>query len=216
MSEALIASLNQRISALEAEKANLQTALKQARGERKTAIERANGLDAQVATLTTERDTALKAASAAPDDLKKQVSNLQGQLSQRDHRDAFRSAARKAGVKESSVDDLYNLSGLKPGESPADPEHFADFLTAQKEARSWAFDGDSQSQGNGQPAGNGQSAAKIQLQPTTAPAGSGRGVPDRSSSMLKVSAANLADGLWMQANQTAVATASREGRLVVE
>lgn len=217
MSDALIASLNQRINELTGQLTNLKAALKQERGDRRAAAEERDTLRAQVATLTTERDTALSAAKAAPDDLRKQIADLQGQIAQRDHRDAFRAAARAAKVKDAALDDLYNLSGLKPGEAPPKAEDFAEFLAAQKEARSWAFDTeDSPGQGNGptlgQPAGG---PPPIRLAPAAPPPGAGRGVPDHSSSKLRVTADQLGDGAWMQANQDAVTRASAEGRLEI-
>lgn len=217
MSEALIASLNGRITELTNQLTNIKAALKEERSARKSAAEERDTLKAQVGTLTTERDTALQAAKAAPDDLRKQIADLQGQLAQRDHRDAFRKAAESAGVSKQAVDDLYSLSGLKPGETPADPAGFAEFLAAQKEARPWAFDGESPSpQGNGassgQPAGGSQG---IKLAPAPAPAGAGRGVPDHSSSKFRVTRDQLADGLWMQANQDAMDRAAVEGRLEI-
>jgi hypothetical protein len=217
MSEALIASLNQRINELTGQNSNLKAALKEERSARKSAAEKLAEAEKAVGTLTTERDTALSAAKAAPDDLRKQITDLQGQLAQRDHRDAFRAAARDAGVSGKAIDDLYSLSGLKPGETPADPAGFAEFLAAQKEVRPWAFDGESPSpQGNGattgQPAGGSQG---IKLAPAPAPAGAGRGVPDHSSSKFRVTRDQLADGLWMQANQDAMDKAAVEGRLEI-
>lgn len=78
-------------------------------------------------------------ASTTPDEKDATIADLRGQIASRDHKDAFRKAAGEAGVKPGSVDDLYSLSGLKPGEGEAKAEDFAGFLASAKEGRSWAF-----------------------------------------------------------------------------
>lgn len=215
MSEALIASLNQRITALEGEKANLKAALKEARNETKTIKAEFEKLNAEANELLGEYEQLEQQANAAPDELQSRIAELQGQLATRDHRDAFRAKAKELGVKDKAVDDLYNLSGLKPGDGPVEPESFAEFLTAQKEVRGWAFE-ESQPQGNGASAGQGAGGSQgVRLTAVSPPPGAGRGVSDASSSKIRVSADQLADGLWMQANQEVVAKASAEGRLEI-
>lgn len=215
MSDALISSQNQRINDLQGENSNLKAALKEARKEKGRVAEERDALRKQAETLTTERDTAMAAAKAAPDDLRRQIAGLQGQLASRDHKDVFRAAAREAGVSEKNVADLYNLSGLKPGDGAADPQVIADFLAAQKEARPWAFDNEGPPPlGQGAPGGDAGSQS-IRLAPATAPVGGGRGAPDHSSAKFRVTADQLGDGTWMHTNHEAVARASADGRLEI-
>ncbi len=198
------------------DKAKLNIALREARGEAKAAKAEVETMASQVKTLAAERDTLATTAKAGPEDLLKQVAELKGQLSTRDHRDAFRQAASAAGVAPAAMDDLYSLSGLKPGDAPAKPEDFSAYFTEAKNARPWAFTGESASAGS-QTATPNQGAASqgLGLVPTVPPPGSGRGASDRSSVAYQVRRSDLGNGLWMQANQSEVSKASAEGRLVV-
>lgn len=132
--------LNQRLAALEREKAQLQAALRQARLERRAAVEERDGLRAEVRKLEADRDGWKEKAEAAPSDYQKQVAELEGKIRDRDYRDGFRSEAIKAGVRPEAVDDLYQLSGLTPPpDGELDPAKLAEFLSAAKSSRGWAF-----------------------------------------------------------------------------
>lgn len=214
MSDALISSLNARISELDQKNANLNSALK---AERKGVAAIKGELDtlkAQVGTLTTERDQWQAKATAAPDDLTKEIGDLRGQLSQRDHRDAFKQAAAKAGVAPDRVDDLYGLSGLKPGDQPATPEDFADYLATAKESRPWAFGGASPSGGStGDEGGNPFAAQAIKLGAQPPVPGGGRGASDHSSGLFTVRRADAKDVGWMRDNGAKLGEAAAKGTL---
>lgn len=215
MSDALIASLNQRIAELTNNKAKLNSALREARSEAKTAKESAESASKQLATLASERDTLAAQASAGPEDLLKQVAELKGQIAARDHRDGFKAAAVAAGVAPSALDDLYALSGMKPGDDPAKPEDFVAYLTEAKTARPWAFTGEAPSSSGQTQAGTAGTQGTLALAATQPPPGAGRGAPDHSSTAFKVRKSDLSNGSWMAAHQADVAKASAEGRLVV-
>lgn len=215
MSDALIASLNQRIAELANSKAKLNSALKEARAEAKAAKESAEAASKQLATLTSERDTLAAQAATGPEDLTRQITDLKAQIASRDHKDGFKAAAVAAGVAPTALDDLYALSGLKPGDDPVQPETFAAYLTEARTARPWAFTGETPSASGQTPAGTAGTQGTLALAATPPPPGAGRGAPDHSSTSYRVRKADLANGSWMSQHQADVAKASAEGRLVI-
>lgn len=215
MSEALIASLNARVTELTSQNANLNAALKEARRERKAADDGKAELKAQADKLAAERDELKTKLESAPNELRGKIVELESAIKARDHKDAFKAAAIEAGVSAKAVDDLYALSGLKPGDGPVDPAEFAEALATAKEARPWAFDGEQQSPSQGQGAPPQGGSQSIRLAAVPPPSGGGRGASDLPSTKFRVTSADLADGAWMQANQESVAKASAEGRLEV-
>jgi hypothetical protein len=215
VSDALITSLQANIADLTTSKAKLHAALKQARAEAKEAKDSAAAAAAQLAAMSSERDTLAARAASGPEDLLKQVAELKGQIAARDHRDGFKAAAMAAGVSPTAMDDLYALSGLKPGDDPAKPEDFVAYLTEAKTARPWAFTGESPSASGQTQAGTAGSQGTLALAATQPPPGAGRGAPDHSSTAFKVRKSDLSNGAWMSQHQADVARASAEGRLVI-
>lgn len=216
MSDQLIASLNQRVSELTSQNAQLNAALKQERGQRKALRTDLEQLQGQVTTLTTERDGWKQKAEAAPGEQSQRVADLEGQLRQRDHRDGFREAALAAGVKPEAVGDLYQLLELKPGDAPPKPEDFAEPLKTARAARGWAFgdtpaaDGShSATAANGTANGNGTQGA-VKVAATDPPPGAGRSASDTSSARVQYRLGDVAKPGWMQANPT-LAKAIAEG-----
>lgn len=217
MSDTLIASLNQRVSELTQQNANLTAAVRETRRELKASKETAETLKGQLKAAATERETWKGKAEAAPTEQARRVAELEGQLRTRDHRDGFRAAALKAGVKPDAVADLYQLSGLKPPEQgDIDPAGFAGFLDGAKAARSWAFganeDPDAGGSSGGAPGGTTQADRKPPLQGGQ---GGGRGALDTSASnRFVVRSADLADADWVQSNWSRYTRALQEGAVV--
>lgn len=209
MSEALIASLNNRISQLETDKAQLGQALKQSRGEAKAAKAERDQLATSARDLTAERDRLKAAADAGPADLQARIAGLEGEIAGRDHRDSFRDAALASGVKPEAVGDLYSLSGLKPGDAAPKPEDFAGFLSSAKEGRPWAF-GEAPA-----PAVEGGPPSPVTLAKTPAPAGGGRGASDTTSGLFTVRRSDMTPA-WMQTNQSKLAEHAEAGTLRVQ
>jgi outer membrane murein-binding lipoprotein Lpp len=223
MSETLINSLNSRVSELTTQVAQLNAALKQERGEKKTLrtdLEKAQG---QVTSLTTERDTWKQKAESAPGEQSQRITDLEGQLRQRDHRDGFREAALAAGVKPEAVGDLYQLLGVKPGDTAPKPEDFAEPLKAARTARAWAFgeapaaDGSTSAtnaNGNGNANANGNGTqGSVEVPATPPPPGAGRSASDTTSTRVQYRMSDVAKPGWAQANP-ALQKALAEGNAV--
>lgn len=215
MSDQLIASLNQRVSELTSQNASLNAALKQERGKRQAIRTDLEKLQAQVTTLTTERDKWKATAESVPGEQSQRVADLEGQLRQRDHRDGFRAAALAAGVKSEAVDDLYALSGLKPGDAAPKPEDFTEALTTAKAARAWAFGEPPAADGSTSVAdANGTGAqGNLTVNGTPPPPGAGRSASDASPTRVQYRLSDVAKPGWAQTNPT-LKTALADGTAV--
>lgn len=208
MSEALIASLNTRVSDLQQQAANLKAALKEARGERSAAVAERDTLRAELAKLATERDDWKGKAEAAPSQTAETIAKLQQQLRTRDHRDAFRARAASAGVRPEAVDDLYALSGLAPPESgDVTPESFDEYLGAAKTSRAWAFGV------TPEPSGQNGTSQGVKLPATPPPAGAGRSASAPPDGRVQYTADEVRRPGWQKARPELV-TALAEGRAV--
>lgn len=213
MSEALISSLNSRISELMTEKANLNAAIKEARRERKEATEKLDALTKQVETLTTERDGFKAKAEAGPTEQTKRITELESQIRGRDFRDAFRAAARTANVNEAHIDDLFTLSGLKPPESgDIKPEGFTEFLTAAATSKPWAF---ATADANANPPASGGSTAGTLpgATPKAPPPGAGRSASSPPTAQVRYTSAEVATPGW-QARRPELVEALKAGAAV--
>jgi hypothetical protein len=215
--EQTVGYLQRRVSELEGVKAQLETALKQARGERKAATEAKAGLEQQVQALTAERDGAKAQLEKAPGEWQAKAVELQARLAEREFRDVFRDKALAAGVKPEAVGDLLQLSGLKPPDGELPANHFDEFLAGAKQARGWAF---ADSPPAGQPGASQASAGQpgashdhLVTPPVAPPPGAGRGGSDHSSALFTVRRSDAANSAWMQANQSRVAEATANGSI---
>jgi hypothetical protein len=202
MSDALIQSQNTRIQQLEAQKRNLQRALKAEReGESGTkALKlRVAKLEADLGTANKARQDLEAAAKAAPDVKDARIKELEMQVSSHNHFEAFRSAAEKVGVKPAKVSDLYTLLKLKPGDQPASAEEFAETLTSAKEAHDWAFGEPSPDSGQKPGAAAKGGSQGIQLGAARPAAeGAGRGAPVTTASVVKYHREDLRKPDWQQ------------------
>jgi hypothetical protein len=210
--------LHTRIGELEKAKASLEVALRQARGERKTAVERSAELEGQVRTLSAERDEVKAQVERAPGEWQTKAQQLQAQLAERDVREAFRDRALAAGVKPEAIGDLFALSGLKPpAEGDLPPNHFDTFLAEAQTGRAWAFyeSPTPAGQPGTSPAPAGQSGAAQGaplVTPSVAPPpGAGRGGSDHSSTLSTFRRSEVGTPAWMQANQAKLAEATANG-----
>lgn len=214
MSDALIQSLNGRVSSLESENANLRAALKESRGKLKTSTERIATLEKEHGQAVEQRDKLEAAAKAAPSEQGKRIAELEQQLRQRDHRDAFSAAARKAGVSPDHVDDLYRLSGLTPPESgEITADSFGEFLGTAKTSRAWAFAASPDAGGSSGGAGN-AGPSQPPPRPTQGPGGS-QGAPDKTGRSFTVRQADMRDPAWMRIHGAEYVAAHKAGTLRV-
>lgn len=126
----------------------------------------------EAGTLRAELES-LRSQVASPDEKDATIAELRGKIRERDHRDAFRDAAVKAGVNSEHIADLYTLSGLKPSDDGAiAPDDFADFLASAKSSKAWAF-------ASPQPPGQSDNPGQP-LAPTPPGPGLHRGQPERT------------------------------------
>jgi hypothetical protein len=111
---------------------------------------------------------------AQPGELRKEVERLKGEITTRDHRDAFGRAAKTfkgekgETIREDALDALWKLSGYKPEGDPDDAK-LSEAIAAAVAAQPFVL------QSTGQTAGSAAVAAKGGQ---AAVAASGRGTPD--------------------------------------
>ena len=205
MSDALIASLNQRVQELTTEKANLHAALKEAKGKGRSVSEELETLRQQVQALTTERDTLKAKSDVAPAELAAENARLKATIRQRDHKDAFKARAIEKGVNPARIDALYKLSDLSPpDEGEITAEAFDPFLDEAQASHDWAFS---------TPASH-QAAPTNGASQQAAPAGLGRSASGTSATQVRYSMADVQKPGWQQNNPT-LAKALEEGRAVL-
>ena len=115
--------------------------LKEVRGEARDRRHENKALAAQVADLTTQRDSFRAAAEADPEDLRRTISELSGKIRETTHRAAFEQAARSLKVSDPArVADLWALAGYKPESDEADPKRLAATIGAALKGRPWLVD----------------------------------------------------------------------------
>lgn len=218
MSDALIDSLNRRITELEQRAVKLQAAVTQARHEGKDLRARSSSLEEQVQHLTSDRDGWKQKAESGPQELQARIAELEGQVRQRDHRDAFRQAATTSGVSPAFVDDLYTLSGLKPGDAPAQPGEFAEFFAAAQTSRPWAFGASPPPGQSGTPTPSGQNGASqgVGLQGTSPPPGAGRSASSAPANGVRYTASEVRKPGWQQARPELVEALQKGTAIFVE
>lgn len=217
MSDELVQSLNRRIRDLEELTAKYQAARTQARHESKDLRVRVTALDEEVKSLSAQRDTWKARAESAPSEQSARIVELERQLATRDHRDMFRSEAMGAGVNPSFIDDLYVLSGLKPGDSPVQSGSFAEFLEVAKTSRPWAFGSQPSGQnGVSQPSGQNGIAQAIGLGATASPPGAGRSASAAPVNGVRYTAQEVRQPGWQQARPELVEALQRGTAVFVE
>lgn len=96
-----------------------------------------------------EEHTELKAATVAPDAKDARIKELEGLIRTGKHRDTFAQLAKKAGIKEEALSDLFDLIRSKPGEfgaeaklfdaDEADAKAYEAILAKARETRGYAF-----------------------------------------------------------------------------
>jgi hypothetical protein len=202
MSEALISSQNQRIVELQGEKGNLQRALKEARHLLKARAEELDKLRKETEGWAKERDQAIEKLRASPNEHAARMTELEAENNGLRHQVTFTTAALRAGAKPDSIEDLYKLSGLKPGMEPATVESFAEYLTQAKEARAWAFGV------TPVPAGQ-QATPRSPLGATVPPAGSGRSASDAAAGKVYYTRRDVVEPNWQKTRPDLAAALKR-------
>jgi hypothetical protein len=153
---------------------------------------------------------------AGKDDADKRLADALAENARLKHFEVFRDAAIAAGVAPKFVRDLYQLSGLTPGDKPAKAADFAEFLTAAKTERAWSFANggaeptDSADAGGSSSSGAGGGGIELgQAQPPAVL--DGRGQPNPTSGRFTFKASDLANPSWMARNQEKLAKAVKDG-----
>lgn len=91
-------------------------------------------LEASLATLTKERDDALKALTETPTADKDRIAELEGTLRTRSHRDAFNRLA-SGKIKSEALDDAFALSGWKAESDDVDEENMGAVIGSLVESK---------------------------------------------------------------------------------
>lgn len=222
MSDALISSLNARVSDLTTENAQMKAALREARGDLKAARAERDEFAQTITDLEKDRDAWKGKAEAAPGEKDARIKELEGQIAGDRHRAAYEKAAKAAGMLDEEIADSYDLAmargTLKLGEGDAKPEDFAAHLSAAREARPRAF-GEAPAGGGSStapPAGKGAGGGGSQAPAgggNAAPIAGGRGASGTSPSRVQYSLSDVRKPGWQQANP-ALAEALAKGDAV--
>jgi hypothetical protein len=201
MSESLINSLNERLSRLERENAELRSEAKKYRQAKSKVGTEAETLRKQVEDLARERDTFKAKAEAMPSDQAKRINELESSIRQRDHKDAFGSVLSGKLADKVTIDDVWQKIGYEPGETVPPADQLAGLVSKARDAAPYLFASDA-GQAPGQSAQQNAMAA-------TPPPWSGRGL-GQSESPVVFTEAQLRDPVFMLSDQAKkmLATAS--------
>ena len=179
MSDVLISSLQKRVDDLTTELATIRAEAKDRRLKGRAFKEENDALKAQVATLTTERDTLDAKAKAKPGELQTEIDSLKGKLRDRDHRDAFARLAKTAGARTDAkaIDDLWHASGYKAEADEINEPQITAAIGSALEGRDWLKAAAPAAEAaKGQPAGSGKQTAQAAAHATREPGpGANRG-----------------------------------------
>jgi hypothetical protein len=158
-----------------------------------------------------EKQIAELPAPVTDGDKDRRITELQSALKTRDHRDTFRAAAAAVGVGADRVDDLYAVSGLKPGDDEPKPDDFTAFLETAKTAKAWAFTAPAGSEPGAHRAAPETEPTPWNLKPAAPPNGAGRGFPDNQAGALTVSKSRMSEQHYATVMQPKVAQAMTDG-----
>jgi hypothetical protein len=223
MSEELIKSLNQRISELEKSKADLHAALKIERKEHKSLKEQHDDLlskvdaefeavDAEKAELTSKLQEYESKFKAAPDEKDATITELQGKILERDHRDAWNKVIGSELHDKASVEKLWREVEYKPEGEP-DPAKITEWVGKAKEAAPYLFRPTDPAGKAGGPASNG--ASQVRREPLKVTDSDGRGARDRTAGPSTYRRSDVQEPGWESKNkELAQAIRSGEATLV--
>lgn len=169
----------------------------------------------QVETLTAENEQLKAKLETNPDEYRKQADELKAQIRLRDHRDAWSKAVGPELAEGVDIDTFWNVIGYRPDADEVDMSKIAEQAASFREKKPFLYKAPSQADGGKPPGGaNGASKpSKPEARTLTSGLPGGRGAPDTSSGLLRVSKREMADPEFMRANQVAIAEASRTGTL---
>lgn len=183
-SDTLLTSLNDRISRLERENAELRSESKKHRLGKKSAAAQAEQLQAKLQ----QAEAKLTEAAATPSTQAQRLAELEGQLRRRDHADAFREAVGGTLHPKASIDDLWAKIQYTPGEAVPTPDAIRALAAKAREAAPYLF------------APEGRTAPTQPMPAATPPAWAGRGSDHAASSGFAVTDAQLRDPAFMLAH----------------
>lgn len=157
-----------------------------------------------------ERIAELEKSAGKPSEKDQRIAELEGTIRVGKHRDRFRALAKKAGMNEGAIDDVFDLSGFKPEKDDVDDVALGKLIEAARTSRGYAFGkaGDPPPKGaDGNP-----------LDTSRQPAGQDRGGRNDGSDATVVTRADLANPKKMlDPNfRKAAAQAAKEGRLQLD
>ncbi len=209
--------------ALKAEHASLETDFADIA---KIAEAKADEIDAMVAEavaeVTGERDRYKEMAESSPDQWKAKYEELLETNRVSKHQDAFKQAAKAAGVLEDALDDAWSLSGYKPGEGDPDDAVIQTTVKGLIETRPWLKAGIAADAAQANP--DGSKAAPDGATPASSLAakgkgpGMGRGASPAGSqaNVLRATRAQLNDPAWKAANRDAIVEAYKAGTFEID
>lgn len=222
MSEELIGELRRRINELQTELGNVKDESIKRRNKLTEAKKDKDGSEARFAELTAERDKAvadLAAVSAerdgfkaklesSPSEAAQKVQQLESQIRERDHRDAW-SAALDGQLQENvPIADVWAKAGYKPdGEIPT-PDQIKEQAAKARDAAHWLFRTEGETP-NGVPGGT-KDAAR---QPLRVAESQSRGARDTVNGRLTYRKADLRQPGW-EARNPSLAEAFKAGTAV--
>jgi predicted nuclease with TOPRIM domain len=193
--DAIIGTLQNRITQLEQECATLRAEAKDRRIKGKALREENERIVEAYKQLETERDEYKTAFETEPSELQAQVEEYRGKLRDRDHRDKFKELATAAGVTApKAIEDLYQLSGYKPEKDEIDEQTIQAAIGSTLQGRDWLKSPTTAAgAANGQPAGSGtrtgqapgQATPQPPLQPGPGASRGGASVRDDSEAVLE-------------------------------
>ena len=204
MSESLIASLNQRVTELTNEVANLRAESKDRRLARKAALAEAADLRAKLAKVEAERDKL--AASTGSGDTAKRIAELEGEIRRRDHRDVWAKALDGKLHEKASIEDVWAKTGYTPGEAVPSPDVIGELVNKAADAAPYLFADHSSPE-----KGTNGSAVKA----TPPPAGSGRAAPGTSAGRVTYTRADITEPGWQQSRPELVEALQKGAAVLV-
>lgn len=163
-----------------------------------------------------ERDRYKAELESNPDEYRKQANELKAQIRLRDHRDAWSKAVGPDLAEGVDIDTFWNVIGYRPDADEVDASKIAEQAAGFREKRPFLFKPPPSREDAAMPPGGANGVTKPpkpEARPLTSGLPGGRGAPDTSSGLLRVTRRDLADPEFMRANQQAIAEASRAGTL---
>ncbi len=205
MSDAIVASLNEQISRLQRENADLRAENSRRRKAQKTASEERDRFRTDLEAVTRERDQ----LKGNPDEQAATIADLRAQLAARDRRDEWRGAIDGKLADKVSVDEVMAKAGYKPDGKALTAEQITELVGKAREAAPYLFKAEGQEPSD---APNGATnAGRLSQGP-----GGSQGSPDKSSSRVTYTKDEVSRPGWQQARPELVEALQKGSATLVE